>query len=1065
MGSPIDYHTLPDIFRKPDLEKWRLAASAELDGKDPIDALSWLSSEGIHFPPYYHHTENRLPYFNHATKRWTTLAAIQATDEMTAAGRVKKILRDETEGVYLDLTDQAADYSQLLNDIGVSATPVALRIHSAFQLQKFTRFLTTSGSNATFTCYTENPAEIFKDLKAAGIIARPLGIHIPASTQSSEIAACIDCVHRIFATFTSTGHTPDKIASLISFSLPVSGRDLLLETAKLQALRAVWANLSSRLSFSPDLAAHIMARVEPWTETRLQPHASLINGSYGAIAAILGGCDSLTVIPEGPTEFDDRMARNIGLMLKHEAHLDKTANPVDGSYFISHAVREIAGHAWKLFSEKSGKPVPGFSDPKTHPTEKGPEGKPAQQWMSPEGIAVKSFYSAEDYNNALHIGYTAGIPPFLRGPYATMYTQRSWTIRQYAGFSTARESNEFYRRNLKAGQRGLSVAFDLPTHRGYDSDHPRVAGDVGKAGVAIDTVEDMIALFAGIPLDKMSVSMTMNGAVIPIMAFYLVAAEEQGVSPGQLNGTIQNDILKEFMVRNTYIYPPEPSMRIVKDVMAYAASHMPKFNSISVSGYHMLEAGAPAHLELAYTLADGLAYLRAGIEAGIDVDELAPRISFFWGIGMNLFMEIAKMRAARLLWARAVSSFNPKNPRSMALRTHCQTSGWSLTAQDPFNNIARTAVEALAAVLGHTQSLHTNSLDEALALPSDFSAGVARNTQLFLEHESGIGKVVDPLGGSYYLEYLTAELAKKAGELLSEIEQSGGMIQAIERGLPKMRIEQAAAAKQARIDAGTDVIVGLNRYKPDEPTAIPTLEVDNTMVRNEQIAKLNQIRMERDAQRVSEALRAITQCAASGSGNLLELAVAAARARATLGEISMAMEVVFGRHTASVNAVSGVYSAEMTKRNEVDRIRAMADDFARKEGRRPRILVAKMGQDGHDRGMKVIASGFADLGFDVDIAPLFQTPDEVARQAMENDVHVIGISTLAGGHNTLIPQLIAGLKNLQRSEILVIAGGIIPDKDHQALLESGVSLIFGPGTPVTVAAETLLRKLNGTIPN
>jgi methylmalonyl-CoA mutase len=679
-------------------------------------------------------------------------------------------------------------------------------------------------------------------------------------------------------------------------------------------------------------------------------------------------------------------------------------------------------------------------------------------WLSPEQILVKPQFHREDAQATSAFRCAAGVPPFLRGPYATMYTVRPWTIRQYAGFSAAEESNAFYRRNLAAGQKGLSVAFDLATHRGYDSDHPRVAGDVGKAGVAIDSVLDMKILFDQIPLDQMSVSMTMNGAVIPIMAFYIVAAEEQGVKPEQLNGTIQNDILKEFMVRNTYIYPPAPSMRIVSDIFSYCARHMPRFNSISISGYHMHEAGAPAHIELAYTLADGLEYIRAGLKAGIAIDDFAPRLSFFWGIGMNFFMEIAKMRAARLLWSQLVKNFNPANPKSMALRTHCQTSGWSLTAQDPYNNVTRTAIEALAAVLGGTQSLHTNSLDEAIALPTDFSARIARNTQLVIQNETGIPRVVDPLGGAYYLEYLTGQLAEKAMTLIDEVEQLGGMTRAIDSGIPKMRIEEAAAAKQARIDSGQEAIIGVNRYTTDEPPDFEILEVDNTAVRNGQIAKLEKIRKERDATAVAESLNAIEEGARTGK-NLLELAIVAARHRATLGEISSAMEKVFGRYKASIQSISGVYSGAMKNKKELEEVQALSDRFAGQDGRRPRILIAKMGQDGHDRGAKVIASGFADFGFDVDIGPLFQTPDEVARQAAENDVHVIGISSLAGGHKTLIPELMGALKKIGRPDIKVVAGGVIPPQDYSFLYDSGVVGIFGPGTSVAESAKKILLHL------
>lgn len=682
-----------------------------------------------------------------------------------------------------------------------------------------------------------------------------------------------------------------------------------------------------------------------------------------------------------------------------------------------------------------------------------------QPWMAPESFPIKPILTEEDQEDFEHLQFSAGIPPYLRGPYATMYTVRPWTIRQYAGFSTARESNAFYRRNLAAGQKGLSVAFDLATHRGYDSDHPRVSGDVGKAGVAVDSVLDMKILFDSIPLDKMSVSMTMNGAVIPIMAFFIVAAEEQGVKPEQLSGTIQNDILKEFMVRNTYIYPPAPSMRIIADIFKYTSLNMPRFNSISISGYHMQEAGATADIELAYTLADGLEYLRTGIKAGLDIDDFAPRISFFWGIGMNHFMEIAKMRAARILWAKIVKSFNPKNPKSMALRTHCQTSGWSLTEQDPYNNVTRTCVEALAAAFGHTQSLHTNALDEAIALPTDFSARIARNTQLFLQQEACITQTVDPWGGSYYVENLTYELAQKAWSLMGEVEELGGMAKAIESGLPKLKIEEAAARKQGRIDSAKDIIVGVNRYKTEEISEFDIREVDNTAVRIEQVQRIKEAKDSRNKEAVELALKNIIKCAETGDGNLLEVAVEAARHRATLGEISDAMEQVFGRHKATVQSVSGIYAQETMNSDQFKKVRALSDKFEHLEGRRPRILIAKMGQDGHDRGAKVIATSFADLGFDVDIGPLFQTPQEVARQAVENDVHIIGASSLAAGHKTLIPELINELKKYEREDIMVIAGGVIPPKDYDFMFAAGVSEIFGPGTVIAEAAYKILSKL------
>jgi methylmalonyl-CoA mutase len=705
-------------------------------------------------------------------------------------------------------------------------------------------------------------------------------------------------------------------------------------------------------------------------------------------------------------------------------------------------------------------PRPDFRGIDYRPTLRKATRAEGRDWLAPEHIVIQPWYTREDLEGVEHLQYAAGLPPYLRGPYSTMYAVQPWTIRQYAGFSSAEESNAFYRRNLAAGQKGLSVAFDLPTHRGYDSDHERVAGDVGKTGVAIDSVLDMKILFDQIPLDQMSVSMTMNGAVLPVMAFYIVAAEEQGVSTEKLSGTIQNDILKEFMVRNTYIYPPEASMRIVADILRYTAQKMPKFNAISVSGYHMQEAGATADLELAYTLADGLEYVRAGIRAGLDIDSFAPRISFFWDIGMNHFMEIAKMRAARVLWAKLMKQFNPKNPKSMALRTHCQTSGWSLTAQDPFNNVIRTCIEALAAALGHTQSLHTNALDEALALPTDFSARIARNTQLYLQHEMDITKVVDPWGGSYYVERLTHELMHRAWQLIQEVEQLGGMAKAIETGLPKMRVEEAAARKQARIDAGKDIIVGVNAYQVESDPALEVLTVDNTAVRNAQIRRLEQLRRGRDDAQVQEALAALTHCARTEDGNLLDLAVVAARRRATLGEISAALERVWGRHEATTRTISGIYSLESSRDENFQKARQMADDFAAIEGRRPRLMVAKMGQDGHDRGYKVIATAFADLGFDVDIGPLFQMPREVARHAVESDVHVLGVSSLAAGHNTLVPQVIEELKKLGSDDILVIVGGVIPPQDHEFLYKSGVAAVYGPGTVIPLAAQEILKILS-----
>ena len=685
--------------------------------------------------------------------------------------------------------------------------------------------------------------------------------------------------------------------------------------------------------------------------------------------------------------------------------------------------------------------------------------KKSEAFKTAEDILLNPTYSKSDIENLEHLDFGAGFAPFLRGPYTTMFVRKPWTIRQYAGFSTAEESNAFYRRNLAAGQKGLSIAFDLPTHRGYDSDHERVVGDVGKAGVAIDSVEDMKVLFDQIPLNEMSVSMTMNGAVLPIMAFYIVAAEEQGVQPEQLSGTIQNDILKEFMVRNTYIYPPTPSMKIIADIFEYTSKKMPKFNSISISGYHMQEAGATADIELAYTLADGLEYIRTGLSTGMKIDEFAPRLSFFWAIGMNHFMEIAKMRAARMIWAKLVKQFNPKDEKSLALRTHCQTSGWSLTEQDPFNNVARTCIEATAAAFGGTQSLHTNALDEAIALPTDFSARIARNTQIYLQEETKITKTVDPWAGSYYVESLTNEIAQNAWKLIEEVEELGGITKAIEAGIPKLRIEEAAARKQARIDSGQDIIVGINKYRLEKEDPLHILDVDNEMVRKQQVEQLQRIKATRDSNKVKEKLEKLVETAKTGQGNLLEIAIEAARYRATLGEISDALETVFGRYKAQIKSFSGVYSKEIKDDSSFEKAKLMADEFAKQEGRRPRIMIAKMGQDGHDRGAKVVATGYADVGFDVDIGPLFQTPAEAAKQAIENDVHILGVSSLAAGHKTLVPQVIEELKKYGREDIMVVVGGVIPAQDYQFLFDAGAVAVFGPGTKISDAAIKILEIL------
>ena len=930
----------------------------------------------------------------------------------------------------------------------------------------------------------------------------------------TELAFAIASGTDYIARLASRGIDPAEAASKIRFSFG-TGSSYFMEIAKLRAARLLWTAVMEKLAPGNIDAARmeihsVTGRIN---KSESDPHMNILRTQTEAMSAILGGTDSLTVEPfdivSGKrNDFPERIARNQQIILREEAYFDKVADPAGGSYYIEALTSLIAADAWKLFteiesaggflkavssgfaasriksdSEKNLKSTRGpvvalpgnvdtggpVNDRKSYNflpgdislslrTKKGNE-KETAPWISAEGIEVKPAYSITDTEGMEHLSYAAGIPPFLRGPYSGMYVLQPWTIRQYAGFSTAEDSNAFYRRNLAAGQTGLSVAFDLPTHRGYDSDHERVKGDVGKAGVAVDSILDMKILFDQIPLNKMSVSMTMNGAVLPIMAFYIVSALEQGAKLSELNGTIQNDILKEFMVRNTYIYPPEFSMKIVSDIFAYTTAHMPKFNSISISGYHMQEAGATCDIELAYTLADGLEYLRTGIRAGLDIDNFAPRLSFFWAVGMNHFMEIAKMRAARMLWARIVKSFNPKNPKSLALRTHSQTSGWSLTEQDPFNNVGRTCIEAMAAALGHTQSLHTNALDEALALPTDFSARIARNTQKYLQEETDICRAVDPWAGSYYIESLTHEIAHKAWNHIMEIESLGGMAKAIELGVPKMRIEEAAARAQAKIDSGVQTIVGTNKYKPDTEEPLEVLEVDNTAVREAQIKRLELLRSSRNEAECQAALEALTECVRTGKGNLLELAVDAASKRASLGEISYACEKIVGRYKAVVRTISGVYSSEYRQDKEYDEARALVARFAEKEGRQPRIMIAKMGQDGHDRGAKVVATGYADLGFDVDIGPLFQTPAEAARQAVENDVHVLGVSSLAAGHKTLIPEVIAELRRLGREDILVIAGGVIPPQDYKFLYEAGVAAIFGPGTSIAKAAGQILEIL------
>jgi len=841
----------------------------------------------------------------------------------------------------------------------------------------------------------------------------------------------------------------EKSSDVLFFRVPL-GKDFFVNISKIRALKQAWYNLQYANGFQ-FTDPFIIAETPDLNTLNAETEQNLIKATTMAFAAISGGANVVIIhglndIIQQSEGFAQRMSRNIQILLKEEANAVWVNDPAKGSYFLETLT--------KAFLENL-KSLQNFRDFKSY------ESQPAtinSQILS-EGIEVKSSFGLNDIKNFAFDRFGAGIAPFLRGPYASMYIDKPWTIRQYAGFSTAEASNAFYRRNLAAGQKGLSVAFDLATHRGYDSDHPRVTGDVGMAGVAIDSVEDMKILFDQIPLDQMSVSMTMNGAVIPIMAFFIVTAEEQGVSSDLLSGTIQNDILKEFMVRNTFIYPPLPSMRLVRDIFKYTSKNMPKFNSISISGYHMHEAGATADIELAYTLADGLEYVKTGLQAGLDIDDFAPRLSFFWGIGMNIYKEIAKMRAGRILWAKLIKQFNPTNPKSLALRTHCQTSGWSLTEQDPYNNVARTCIEAMAAIFGGTQSLHTNALDEAIALPTDYSARIARNTQIYLAGESHITKAIDPWGGSYYVEYLTGKLVESAWKLIEEVEALGGMAKAIETGLPKLRIEEAAAKKQARIDNKKETIVGVNKYRVENETPLEILSIDNNEVRESQIKRLQQIKAARNPIKVNSALSALTESAISGNGNILELAIVAARERATLGEISDALEKHYGRYQPKVRTISGVFKNEAKMDEDFIKARKLSDEFALKEGRRPRIMVAKMGQDGHDRGAKVIATAFADLGFDVDIGPLFQTPKEVAKQAVENDVHCLGISSLAGGHKTLIPEVIKELKNYGRGDVLLIAGGVIPAKDHEALKKAGTHFVFGPGTNISQAACEVLTLL------
>ncbi len=1046
-------------FAKHGIRDWEKVAQQEL-GNDPWEKLTKENS-GIKIKPYYDSSvavSGTKVVISQGDRNWINAPRIAVTNEKTANAEALKHLNSSADGVFFELKSPSINFNELLKDIELKYCSVffAAENNAANCLKALADYVEVKSAQANIhgaffgNGMTDESHDVSRFKTFKNFYPYSISVH-PKENIVDEIVDSLLTAVDIVENLSKKNFSVEQAFGSIGFSISTK-TDFFLTTAKVRTLKSVWLMLQEAYQVKTPVSAFVHVDSGKWIKENYQPHGNMLKQTTAAMAAVIGGCDAITVEPEDEQNTTmSRIARNVSSMLREESHLSLVNDPMAGSFYVESITNEIANQVWneiKKTKTQLAKTEFKFNRAVTKSKNEG--------WLSPEKILIHSTIDEKDSSSFKD--FSAGLPPYLRGPYATMYTVRPWTVRQYAGFSTAKDSNAFYRRNLAAGQKGLSVAFDLATHRGYDSDHQRVSGDVGKAGVAIDSVLDMKILFDQIPLDQMSVSMTMNGAVIPILAFYIVAAEEQGVKPSQLTGTIQNDILKEFMVRNTYIYPPAPSMRIVADIFSYCSRHMPKFNSISISGYHMHEAGAPAHIELAYTLADGMEYIREGLKAGIAIDDFAPRLSFFWGIGMNFFMEVAKMRAGRLLWSKIVKQFNPKNEKSMALRTHCQTSGWSLTEQDPYNNVTRTCIEAMAAALGGTQSLHTNSLDEAIALPTDFSARIARNTQLFLQKETGITQVVDPLGGSYYVEYLTEQLATKAWELIEEVENLGGMTKAIERGLPKLRIEEAAAAKQARIDSADEVIVGVNKYLTDEKPDFEILEVDNEAVRKEQIERLEKLKKERNSDEVQNALKAIED-AAKGNGNLLEAAIVAARARATLGEISMAMEKVFGRYKASIQAVSGVYSGAMKNKKELEEVQKLSDRFAKKDGRRPRILVAKMGQDGHDRGAKVIATGFADLGFDVDIGPLFQTPAEVAKQAVENDVHVVGASSLAAGHKTLVPELINELRKIGRSDILVVAGGVIPQQDYDFLNKAGVAGIFGPGTSVAQAAKMILEKM------
>ena len=985
-------------FKGVNLEQWKEKVITDLKGSDYNEKLV-TQVEGIEIQPIYNSESiSETPSVN-SPSDWISFQLINATDAKTANKKALEALNNDISGLYFSNPN---NLEVLLENISVEHIKLKFTNYSEEFLTEWEEFRTKKNITST-------------------VILDHNSVNAKGKTATEQINFALE--------------KGLKSEENIHFHFEI-GSNFFLEIAKIKAFRIIWKQEVGKNAF-------IFCETSKDNKESDFEYNNLLRTTTECMSAIFGGANAILIhsFSEESTNFSDRIARNQQIILRKEGYLDKVKDPSKGSYYVDYLISE-------LLSDYNLKNDVEENNSST------------KNWISSEGILIKSEYNKEDLKEVEHTNFVSGIPPYLRGPYSTMYVMRPWTIRQYAGFSTAEESNAFYRRNLEAGQKGLSVAFDLATHRGYDSDHERVVGDVGMAGVAIDSVEDMKILFKDIPLDKMSISMTMNGAVLPILAFYIVAAEEQGVSTEKLSGTIQNDILKEFMVRNTYIYPPKQSMRIISDIFKYSSENMPKYNCISISGYHMQEAGATADIELAYTLADGLEYIRTGLKSGLDIDDFAPRLSFFWGIGMNHFMEIAKLRAGRLLWAKIIKKFNPKNSKSMALRTHCQTSGWSLTQQDPFNNVTRTCVEAMAAVMGGTQSLHTNALDEAIALPTDFSAKIARNTQKYLQTEIGICDTVDPWGGSYYVEKLTKELSEKAWKNIEEIEELGGMAKAIETGIPKMRIEQSAARKQARIDNEIDTIVGVNsNIIEKEDIELDILELDNSSVRKSQIKILKKIKNERDNKKVNQSLENLITACKNGKENLLNLAIVAARNRATLGEISDAMEEVFGRYKAKNNIISGVYKMEIENNENFKRALKLSDEFAKKEGRRARILITKMGQDGHDRGAKIVATSFADLGFDVDVGPLFQTPQEAAKQAVENDVHILGVSSLAAGHKTLVPQVISALKEYGREDILVIAGGVIPKQDYDYLYKEGVSGIFGPGTVIAESAIEILKKL------